>query len=147
MDFTNCADLVKLLGQRMAAVAAPGWQQGDSLIDAFGRGQRPVPPGMPLLSARFAPATATLGLRPPRGNWPVRGRWLGRVGRVLLPSGQLTLQFGNLFVPLGNLLFTLDHLFAELLVLLQETLVLALQFLPRAPRLISTRRPRRPAKI
>src|ERR1039457_2490324 len=71
----------------------------------------------------------------------VGGRWLGGVGRVLLPSSQLLLQIGDLLFGVrdllfgvrvllfvsGNLPFAFRHFTAEFFVLAQQPLILPIQ--------------------
>src|ERR1022692_4074718 len=112
-------------------------------------------PRMSGLGTRLALALVLSAARSLLSGQSVGGRWLGGVGRVLLPSSQLPLQIGDLlfgvrdlligvrdlfigvrdlFIGIryllfvfGNLTFAFRHFTAEFFVLAQQPLILPIQ--------------------
>ena len=65
------------------------------------------------LSTRFALALALSAARSLLTSQPIRGRWLGGVGRILPAQRQLLLQIGDLLLRIRDLLFGVaEFLFA-----------------------------------
>src|ERR1035437_9814117 len=91
-------------------------------------------PRMSGLGTRLALALVLSAARSLLSGQSVGGRWLGGVGRVLLPSSQLPLQIGDLLFGVrdllfvfGNLTFAFRHFTAEFFVLAQQPLILPIQ--------------------
>src|ERR1039457_2987510 len=68
-------------------------------------------PRMSGLGTRLALALVLSAARSLLSGQSVGGRWLGGVGRVLLPSSQLPLQIGDLIFGVRDLLFGVRDLF------------------------------------
>src|ERR1039458_7926632 len=116
--------------------------------EAGGGNQGSMMPRMSGLGTRLALALVLSAARSLLSGQSVGGRWLGGVGRVLLPSSQLPLQIGDLLFGVrdllfgvrdlfigvrdllfvfGNLTFAFRHFTAEFFVLAQQPLILPIQ--------------------
>ena len=86
---------LSVIRKLVTAVFARWRQDWNHFIRPFGRNQGTVTSGMPFLSAGLAPGLLALGMNPFVSRRPVRRRWFGRVGRILLSPRQLVLKVSD----------------------------------------------------